>query len=84
MADFDQELLVNYNVPYYTPLDWFVSAGFVPRERWGAWVKRDAVLPQVRRDGSFAFAYGGSDDRIKRREEQLFINLKDMDLFFAM
>jgi hypothetical protein len=76
-----QELLVNYNVPYYTPLDWFVSAGFIPRERWGAWVKMDAVLPQVRRDGSFGFAYGGSDDRVKRREEQLLIHLKDMDLF---
>ena len=28
-----QELLVNYNVPDYSPLDWFISLGFVPRER---------------------------------------------------
>lgn len=49
-----QELMVNYNVPLFTPLDWFISMGFVPSERWGPWEKVDAVLPQVRRDGPFA------------------------------
>jgi hypothetical protein len=48
-----QELLVNYNVPNYTPLDWFVNLGFVPPERWKPWVKIDTVLPRVRRDGPF-------------------------------
>jgi hypothetical protein len=48
-----QELTVNYNVPHYTPLDWFISMGFVPPERWGPWVKVDSVLPRVRRDGPF-------------------------------
>lgn len=48
-----QELTVNYNVPHYTPLDWFLAMGFVPQERWGPWVKVDSVLPRVRRDGPF-------------------------------
>ena len=48
-----QELTVNYNVPHFTPLDWFVSLGFVPPERWGAWVKIDPVLPRVRKNGPF-------------------------------
>jgi hypothetical protein len=50
-----QELLVNYNVPHYSPLDWFVSLGFVPPERQSQWVKIDAALPRVRQD-----AYGVS------------------------
>ena len=49
-----QELLVNYNVPHYSPLDWFVSLGFVPPERWTKWQKMDAALPRIRRDGPFA------------------------------
>jgi hypothetical protein len=49
-----QELLVNYNVPHYSPLDWFVSLGFVPPERWSKWQKMDAALPKIRRDGPFA------------------------------
>jgi hypothetical protein len=49
-----QELLVNYNVPHYSPLDWFVSLGFVPPERWSKWQKMDAALPRIRRDGPFA------------------------------
>jgi len=49
-----QELLANYNVPHYTPLDWFISLGFVPPERWAPWTKIDPVLPRVRRDGPFA------------------------------
>lgn len=46
-----QELLVNYNVPHYSPLDWFVSVGFVPPERWGGWDKIDSALPKIRMDG---------------------------------
>jgi len=49
-----QELLVNYNVPHYSALDWFVSLGFVPPERYEKWQKLDAPLPRVRRDGPFA------------------------------
>jgi hypothetical protein len=48
-----QELLVNYNVPHYSALDWFVSLGFVPPERWSKWEKMDAALPRIRRDGPF-------------------------------
>lgn len=45
-----QELLVNYNIPHYSPLDWFVSMGFVPPERQGSWQKMSAALPRVRQD----------------------------------
>mmetsp|Transcript_8180 Transcript_8180/g.18370 ORF Transcript_8180/g.18370 Transcript_8180/m.18370 type:complete len:113 (+) Transcript_8180:2-340(+) len=58
-----QELMVNYNVPLYTPLDWFISLGFVPTERWGPWEKVDPVLPQVRRDGPFADEAPTSEER---------------------
>lgn len=34
-----QELLVDYNVPMYSPLDWFISLGFVPPERYAPWKK---------------------------------------------
>lgn len=34
-----QELLVDYNVPAYSALDWFVSMGFVPSERQVPWMK---------------------------------------------
>jgi hypothetical protein len=43
-------LLVNYNVPHYSPLDWFVSLGFLPPERQSQWQKIDAALPRVRQD----------------------------------
>jgi hypothetical protein len=49
-----QELLANYNVPHYSALDWFVSLGFVPPERWNKWQKVDSALPRIRRDGPFA------------------------------
>ena len=49
-----QELLVNYNVPHYSALDWLVSSGFVPPERFQNWQKLDAPLPRIRRDGPFA------------------------------
>lgn len=49
-----QELLVNYNVPHFSALDWFISMGFVPPERLSKnWQKMDAALPRVRRDGPF-------------------------------
>ena len=53
-----QELLVNYNVPHYSPLDWFVSLGFVPPERQTQWQKVDAALPRVRQD-----SYGVGDNK---------------------
>jgi hypothetical protein len=43
-----QELLVDYNVPNYAPLDWLISTGFVPPERWGRWHKVDRVWPPTR------------------------------------
>eukprot|EP00551_Chaetoceros_affinis_P008911 CAMPEP_0203669214 /NCGR_PEP_ID=MMETSP0090-20130426/5636_1 /ASSEMBLY_ACC=CAM_ASM_001088 /TAXON_ID=426623 /ORGANISM="Chaetoceros affinis, Strain CCMP159" /LENGTH=627 /DNA_ID=CAMNT_0050533835 /DNA_START=62 /DNA_END=1945 /DNA_ORIENTATION=- len=47
-----QELLVNYNVPNYSPLDWFISLGFVPPERSGKWTKVEDVLPKSRTYGN--------------------------------
>lgn len=55
-----QELLVNYNVPHYSALDWLVSSGFVPPERYQNWQKLDAPLPRIRRDGPFAGIHGMS------------------------
>ena len=49
-----QELMVNYNVPQYSPLDWFISLGFVPPERWRQWQKVDSALPKVRQDGPYS------------------------------
>ena len=49
-----QELLANYHVPHYTPLDWLVSVGFVPPERWHPWEMVDSALPRIRRDGPYA------------------------------
>jgi hypothetical protein len=40
-----QELLVNYNVPQYSPLDWFLNMGFVPPERSDTWVLLEPALP---------------------------------------
>ena len=54
-----QELLVNYNVPHYSALDWFISLGFVPPERWNRWQKMDAALPRMRRDGPFSTSGAG-------------------------
>jgi hypothetical protein len=51
-----QELLANYNVPHYTPLDWITSMAFVPPELWGQWMKIEPVLPRVRTDGPFSEA----------------------------
>ncbi|KAL3939675.1 MAG: hypothetical protein SGARI_001287, partial [Bacillariaceae sp.] len=49
-----QELLVSYNVPHFSALDWFVSLGFVPPERYGKWQKLDSPLPRIRQDGPFS------------------------------
>lgn len=49
-----QELLVNYNVPHFSALDWFVSLGFVPPERYEKWQKLDSPLPRIRQDGPFS------------------------------
>lgn len=54
-----QELMVNYNVPHYSPLDWFVSMGFVPPERQKRWQKIDPALPRIRRD---AHGSGAADE----------------------
>lgn len=43
-----KELLMNYNVPEYSSLDWFITMGFVPPERSGRWVKVESALPQLR------------------------------------
>lgn len=75
-----QELLVNYNVPYYTPLDWFVALGFVPPERWGPWRKINAVLPQVRRDGPFADDLPSAEERLRVKDAQLLQHLRDAEL----
>jgi hypothetical protein len=48
-----QELLVNYNVPQYTPLDWLVQSGFVPPEGWTQWQRLEPTLPRMRNDGDF-------------------------------
>jgi hypothetical protein len=78
-----QELMVNYNVPYYTPLDWFVYSGFVPPERTGPWFKLDAVIPPVRRDGPFAFEYGDPDEHFQRKEEQLLQHIRNAERLSA-
>ena len=54
-----QELLVSYNVPHYSPLDWFIILGFVPPERQTKWQKIDAALPRVRQD---SYGVTGGDD----------------------
>jgi hypothetical protein len=79
-----QELLVNYNVPSYSPLDWLVSMGFVPPERWGRWQKIEAVLPRVRTDGPFAARSRqrsrDAEREWKEKEPELLEHLKSLDL----
>ena len=43
-----QELLVSYNVPDYSPLDWFISLGFVPKERMKKWRKVEPFFKSSR------------------------------------
>jgi len=72
-----QELLVNYNVPGYSPLDWFVSLGFVPPERWSQWTKVDAALPRVRTTPSQKAGSNGGDhvSQDNHRRDHLTIEL---------
>lgn len=44
-----QELLINYNLPNYSPLDWFINTGFVPAERLLAPVLLHNALPRISR-----------------------------------
>lgn len=44
-----QELLANYNVPHYSPLDWFVSLGFVPPEKQTPWEMIEPVLLRLKK-----------------------------------
>eukprot|EP00536_Pseudo-nitzschia_multiseries_P010004 jgi/Psemu1/306961/fgenesh1_kg.293_\ len=67
-----QELMVNYNVPHYSALDWMVSSGFVPPERYQNWLKLDAPLPRIRRDGPFASMHARGDDKNNRQESNFF------------
>lgn len=46
-----QELMANYNVPHYSPLDWFINMGFVPPERTGKWKMLESGLPSNYRGG---------------------------------
>lgn len=46
-----QELMANYNVPNYNPLDWFINMGFIPPERAGKWTYIEAALPRDMRSG---------------------------------
>ncbi|KAL7543101.1 hypothetical protein ACHAXR_012420 [Thalassiosira sp. AJA248-18] len=46
-----QELMANYNVPAYSPLDWFLNMGYIPPERAGKWTMLEAGLPRSYRGG---------------------------------
>ena len=41
------ELLANYNVPSYSPLDWYLNLGFIPPERQVRWTFLDSPLPKM-------------------------------------
>jgi hypothetical protein len=75
-----QELLANYNVPHYAPLDWFVSVGFVPPERQTPWQKVDPVLPRVRRDGPFAEEPIPTAQVWKQKDPAILNQLKNTEL----
>lgn len=75
-----QELLANYNVPHYSALDWFLSLGFVPRERWGRWQKIEPVLPRVRSDGPFAKATKPTAEIWKEKGPALIDELRSAEL----
>jgi len=45
------EILANYNVPDYSPLDWFLNLGFIPPERRIKWTMVDSALPKMKRRG---------------------------------
>lgn len=44
-----QELLINYSIPHYSPLDWFINLGFIPIERSLRWKRLVNALPGVSR-----------------------------------
>jgi hypothetical protein len=46
-----QELMANYNVPNYSPLDWFINMGYIPPERAGKWTMLEGALPRNYRGG---------------------------------
>lgn len=78
-----QELLINYNVPSYSPLDWMVNMAFVPPERLGPWQKIDPVLPRVRSDGPFGASTKPTPDEMeaqRKREEAIIEQLDALDL----
>jgi hypothetical protein len=75
-----QELMVNYNVPEYSPLDWFVSLGFVPPERWGAWEKIEPALPRLRTDGPFAEESTPSSDYWEEMGPSIMEELRKVEL----
>lgn len=54
-----QELLINYNVPEYGPLDWFLNMGFVPRERLGGWTRLEPAWPGLVSEVDGATALSG-------------------------
>ena len=49
-----QELMANYNVPSYSPLDWFLNMGYIPPERAGKWTMLEAGLPRNYRGAGFS------------------------------
>ena len=79
-----QELLVNYNVPQYSALDWLVSLGFVPEERWDPWIKLDPALPPLRRDGPGQQPSQQqrvpTEQLLRERDEQVLAKLQALDL----
>lgn len=77
-----QELMANYNVPQYSPLDWFVSLGFVPPERWGRWQRLEPVLPRVRTDGPFSVPTTGTSqaDAWKEKGPELVDYIRSLEL----
>ena len=78
-----QELLVNYNVDNYSPLDWFLGLGFVPPERSGKWNMIEAGLPKIRshhRNTVISTAAAGIDvDMDRDRDVDIDLDL-DLDL----
>ena len=46
-----QELMADYNVPNYSPLDWFINMGYIPPERAGKWTMLEGALPRNYRGG---------------------------------
>lgn len=75
-----QELLANYNVPHYSPLDWFVSLGFIPPERWGKWQRIEPALPRIRTDGPFANSKVSTAEEWKEKAAQLIEQLRSSEL----